>query len=287
MGYRITFEGHFSLDRKLRPEHKAYLQRFAEIKHLAMHEELLKDYPDPLGEAVGLPVGENGLYFTGMIDPNERGSDLLAYSFLDLDDLDALDILRTQRPSAFAIPSPACPWIPTRDGRGIEWDGVEKPHRYLEWLRFLLEHFLLPWGYELSGAVSYVGEQGEHGRILVTHEKVSTVVDGDSLKPRSQESPEIGEVIKIYWVTTGFVTDAARKALLDADCCVLDLHDDPPIVLVGFPYDSNYYKRHGHDDLGILSTEGIYLHSKNLSLQPTFRSLIDRFRGHFRTQKVG
>lgn len=33
MGYNTGFEGQFQLNKVLRPEHNAYLRRFAEIKH--------------------------------------------------------------------------------------------------------------------------------------------------------------------------------------------------------------------------------------------------------------
>lgn len=264
MGYNTEFKGHFSLHRFLRPEHKAYLQRFAEIRHLELDEEKLKRYLDPLREAVGLPIGKNGMYFTGLIDPDGTGDDLLlGYSFPD-DRMDTLSILPIQTEEIWA-PSTFCQWIPTEDGRGLQVGG-DKFYGYVKWLHFLQEHFLLPWGYELSGEVSYEGEQGEHGRIIVAHGEITTVVDGDSLLPRSKESSEIDEVRKIHWMTVGSLSDAARQALLDAGGVVVDVHDEPPIVLIGISYDCNYYKRFGYDDLAIYRMEGIELHSINLRL---------------------
>jgi hypothetical protein len=269
MGYNTTFRGSFLLNKILRPEHKAYLRRFSEMQHVALDEERLKNYPDPLREVVGLPIGKNGMYFTGLIDPDEGGNSLLLYS-LSFDKMEALDnmeaIMQSLLEHARGFPSARCQWVPTYNSWGIEWDQGDKFYGYVEWLRFLIEHFLLPWGYELSGTVSYEGEQGEHGRIIVTNNEVSVVIDGDSTKPRSEESPEVSTVIKVYWMTVGSLSAAVRKALLEADCFVLDLHDDPPVVLVGLPYDINYYKRHGYDDLALYTTEGIRLHSKKLRL---------------------
>lgn len=37
-----------------------------------------------------------------------------------------------------------CHWIPTQDGRYIEWDGGEKFYDSLEWMEYIIEHFLKP-----------------------------------------------------------------------------------------------------------------------------------------------
>ena len=67
MGYTTYFKGQFHLDKVLRPEHKAYLQRFSEMNHEALNEKQLLSLPDPLQIAVGLPLGKNGMYFVGII----------------------------------------------------------------------------------------------------------------------------------------------------------------------------------------------------------------------------
>src|SRR5690242_19936535 len=65
MGYCTWFTGHFKLDRQLAPHHLAYLQAFNEAQHVHWNVDLVKNDPDPLREAVGLPLGENGCYFIG------------------------------------------------------------------------------------------------------------------------------------------------------------------------------------------------------------------------------
>jgi hypothetical protein len=61
----MWFTGQLKLDRKLALHHLAYLQAFSETQHVHWDVDLLKDQPDPLREAVGLPLGENGCHFTG------------------------------------------------------------------------------------------------------------------------------------------------------------------------------------------------------------------------------
>lgn len=272
MGYTTTFRGRFTLNRCLKPEHKAYLRRFSEIRHEILREEMLKDYPDPLREIVGLPIGKDGMYFTGWIDPENEKEDALTEGLSDSlrpfikQGFERAFVQNYGRPDPKPMwpPSYYCQWVPDHSSRGIEWNQGEKFSGYIQWLRFLMDHFLLPWGYALAGEVSYEGEQGEHGRIIVKENEIHTVVDGDSTLSRPKDIAGIDEVKKIHWMTFGAVSEAARKALLDADCFVLDLSDNPPIVLVGLVYDCNYFKRHGHDDLRIWATEGIQLTSKNL-----------------------
>ena len=51
-----------------------------------------------------------------------------------------------------------CQWTPTEDGTAIVWDGGEKFSRYVSWLGYILNHFLIPWGYRLNGKVTWQGE---------------------------------------------------------------------------------------------------------------------------------
>ena len=65
MGYDTKFRGQFSITPGLRPHHLRYLQKFNEVRHVKREVEMLKTVPDPLREAVGLPIGEDGVFFVG------------------------------------------------------------------------------------------------------------------------------------------------------------------------------------------------------------------------------
>jgi hypothetical protein len=66
-----------------------------------------------------------------------------------------------------------CQWIPTEDGTAIEWDGCEKFYDYIEWLEYLIENFLKPWGYVLEGTCEWQGEdRQDRGRIVVNNNVV-------------------------------------------------------------------------------------------------------------------
>lgn len=76
------------------------------------------------------------------------------------------------------VPGSWCQWVPTEDGTGIEWDGTEKFYSYTEWLEYLVEHFLKPWGLVLSGSVVWHGEEsGDSGVIYAKDNRVKAVPD--------------------------------------------------------------------------------------------------------------
>ncbi len=71
-----------------------------------------------------------------------------------------------------------CQWMPTEDGTGIEWDGVEKFRHYSEWLDYLISHFLKPWGYVLNGSVQWASIfEPERGTLAVQNNSVIAIPD--------------------------------------------------------------------------------------------------------------
>jgi hypothetical protein len=61
-----------------------------------------------------------------------------------------------------------CQWVPSCGGKCLEWDGGEKFYRYVEWLRYIISGFLIPWGIVLSGGVEWQGEEScDRGKIVV------------------------------------------------------------------------------------------------------------------------
>lgn len=76
------------------------------------------------------------------------------------------------------FPSHYCQWVPNADGAGLQWDGGEKFYDYTEWLRYIVEQFLKPWGYILNGEVKWQGEQGSDFGMLVVRDNVVTAREG-------------------------------------------------------------------------------------------------------------
>ncbi len=158
MGYTTSFEGKFNLDKPLSPNHRGYLKKFNETRRMGRDSVKAAALPDPLRLAVGLPIGTQGAYFVG-------GT---GFAGQDRDDsiIDYNDSPKEQ-------PGLWCQWTPNEDGTAIEWDEGEKFYNYVEWLQYLIQHFLKPWGYTLNGQVEWPGEeQGDIGKIVVTDNEV-------------------------------------------------------------------------------------------------------------------
>lgn len=159
MGYTTDFSGSFSVHPALSAEHEAYLEAFAGTRRMRRDAAKTEQRPDPVREAAGLPVGDEGGYFVGAGGTSGQ-------------EWDAEDIVNSNDPPA-GQPGLWCQWAPDDGGQSIGWDGGEKFYSYVEWLEYLLEHFLTPWGYELNGVVEWQGEDSDdRGRILLERSQV-------------------------------------------------------------------------------------------------------------------
>jgi hypothetical protein len=173
MGYTTDFTGHFRLNRPLTEEQARYLHAFASTRRMKRDAGKVKSLADPVREAVGLPVGQEGCYFVG-------GSGFMGQ---ERDD----SIQDYNRPPG-GQPGLWCKWVPTEDRRGIEWSGAEKFYDYVRWLEYLIEHFLAPWGYMLNGHVTWAGEDPDDvGLIRVSENRVEAISGPVRLDPLTEE----------------------------------------------------------------------------------------------------
>lgn len=157
MGYTTDFEGEFTITPTLKPEHRVYLLAFSESRRMKRDESKTAKRPDPVREAVGLPVGKEGQYYVGEEGPmgqGDKGGDIIDYNREPL-----------------GQPGLWCKWEPNDEGTTIRWSGAEKFYDYVKWLQYLIDNFLGPWGYKLAGTVEYQGEDpGDFGRITVNED---------------------------------------------------------------------------------------------------------------------
>jgi hypothetical protein len=146
MGYHTEFEGRLRITPKLKPSHLKYLQKFNEIRHVVRDAKKLETVADPLREAVGLPVGDDGMFYVGGKSWFDRGEEkdesIINYN------------ARTPK-----LPGSYCQWRPSDDGGSISWDGMERFYHYVEWLQFLIDTFFKPWGYVIDGQIHWRGEE--------------------------------------------------------------------------------------------------------------------------------
>lgn len=153
MGYTTEFEGEFSLDKPLSPEHKQYLIDFSQTRRMCRDPSVARNYLDPVRAAAKLPIGKDAGFFVGSTEnwgQNHTG-----------------DVVNYNKPPR-GQPNLWCKWAPSEDGKSIQWDGAEKFYNYTAWLKYLIKYFLEPWGYKLNGCVRYSGEDvSDCGEIIV------------------------------------------------------------------------------------------------------------------------
>ena len=160
MGYTTEFQGQFNLDRPLSKAHRDYLEAFSSSRRMERDPKIALDFPDPLREAVNLPIGDDAGYFVS--GPGLSGQDR-----------DPSVVNYNGPPSG--QPGLWCQWVPNKDGTAIEWDGGEKFYYYTQWLSYIIKHFLQPWGYTLNGIVKWRGEEFDDlGNLEVKNNVVSS-----------------------------------------------------------------------------------------------------------------
>ena len=221
MGYTTEFTGKFKLNKPLMPTHAAYLRMFSETRRMARDEDVAAQLPDPFRHVVGLPIGKEGGYFVsgGGFAGQNRDASIVDYN---------------EPPDG--QPGLWCQWVPTEDGTAIEWNGTEKFYDYVEWITYLIEHFLGPWGYVLNGSVFWRGEDTtDVGTIEIHDNKVTTHVvgpvdgdeSGDEQVDGDDEQVENSRMARIVAAATRFID--TERLYNDAAASVHELgaaHDE-------------------------------------------------------------
>lgn len=164
VGYSTDFSGEFALNKTLSYEHDAYIKKFSSTRRMKRDAVIAATLNDPLRDAIKqFDVGIDGGYYIGLDE----------YSMGD-DDGSVLD--RNGPPEG--QPGLWCQWVPNEDGTAIEWDGGEKFYNYVEWIVYIVEHFLKPWGYSISGQVTWRGEDiDDRGTIYAKNNEIEAVDD--------------------------------------------------------------------------------------------------------------
>jgi hypothetical protein len=149
MGYTTNFDGSFAVTPPLLDRHRAWLKEFSRSRRCKWK---LDRIPSDANSSVGLGVGsDGGFYVDGGTNP--------AFA----------DVLDYNTPPD-GQPGLWCQWTPTEDGGAIVWDEGEKFYYYVEWLEYLINTFLEPWGYKVNGEVEWSGEDAyDLGKIVVTN----------------------------------------------------------------------------------------------------------------------
>ena len=155
MGYTTYFDGKLSIDPPLTKEQVNYINKFSDTRRMQRDPAKLANLPDPIREAVDLPLGVNGGYYVGS-----------TCDFLSGQDRD--EVIQYNSPPS-GQPGLWCQWVVSDDGSTLGWDGEEKFYEYGNWLRYLIEHFFSKWGRTLEGEISWQGEESDDRGVIYVH----------------------------------------------------------------------------------------------------------------------
>jgi hypothetical protein len=205
MGYHTDFSGSLQIDRPLTKEEIAYINRFAGSRRMARNKSVVEKFPDPLREAVGLPIGPQGAYFVGTEeqdaetikpgDPRYPSDEHMELRFpgrpkIEKDSWRQREmepVCAGQRHDASVLdynkaplhqPGLWCQWVVNETGTELLWDEGEKFYCYVEWLEYLISHFFEKWGVKLNGEISWQGDESDdRGTIFVKDNVVEALKD--------------------------------------------------------------------------------------------------------------
>lgn len=163
MGYTTEFEGAVKFNKPLTMAQGSFLRKFANTRRMKRDESKAAKMPDPIREAVGLPIGVEAGYFVG--GSGHCGQDRDA------------SVLDGNAPPQ-GQPGLWCKWGIDATGQYLGWNGAEKFYDYVEWLEYLIKHFLAPWGIIANGLIRWGGEErNDVGAIEVTNNVVRVIKD--------------------------------------------------------------------------------------------------------------
>lgn len=155
MGNHLEFVGGFGIYPSLAPAHRVYLERFYGTQRMQRHEFLTKLRPDPVRLAVALDVGDEGGYYVA----GDTSS----------------DVIDPGRPPR-GQPSSWCTWVPNDAGTRLDWGRGDHFYEYVEWLDYLIRHFMQAWHYRVEGKVAWRGSNDDEGVISVANDRISVHV---------------------------------------------------------------------------------------------------------------
>jgi len=144
MGYTTEFRGEFIFNKPLTKKQTDYIRLFTETRRMKRDTNALNGWFKGDKGLVGRTkdhYGIDGEFFVGGI------------GFMG-QDTDPSVIDSNEPPST--QPGLWCQWI--TDGKTLYWNGSEKFYNYIEWLKYMMENFFIPWGIVLDGKVYWRGE---------------------------------------------------------------------------------------------------------------------------------
>jgi hypothetical protein len=185
MGYTTDFKGSFTLDKPLTAHQKEYLNMFANTRRMTRDPVKIQAMRDAgkgntrcfqLMDALKLPIGHNGEFYCGTGMSGQDGG-----HFNSSTDNSVVEYNQAPGERSGGQPGLWCQWNPSEDGTEIAWDGSEKFYHYTEWLEYLIDVFLKPWGYKVNGMVEWVGEDSSDIGVIEVVDNVVETHEGKTI----------------------------------------------------------------------------------------------------------
>jgi hypothetical protein len=179
MGYSTDFNGTLKLSRQATPEERDYINLISYTRRMKRDvNKLMKLYQGKYGNPFAIDntpesiYGEFGEYFAMNDDDFGQGRDS---SIIDYNCAPGESHYGDPKSTKIGQPGLWCQWIIHEDGFELEWNGAEKFYNYIEWLKYLIDHFFEPWGIKLNGEIEWQGEDmSDRGKIGVIDNVVKT-----------------------------------------------------------------------------------------------------------------
>lgn len=191
MGYTTDFQGQLNFDRVLTNEEVNYIKKFNDTRRMKRDVSKLYDTYKGDGGNPFLPkdqtYGNEGEYFVGASGHGGQDGDdsIIDYnkppgSYVKKDGEEFFEYWKKHQEmnaSGKCQPGLWCQWTINEDGTCLEWDGGERFYNYVEWLKYLIQHFFDKWGVKLNGEITWEGEgSGDMGKIVVVDNVVTVKV---------------------------------------------------------------------------------------------------------------
>jgi len=197
MGYTTDFWGELTLSKPLSKKRLNYINTFSETRRMKRDVNKLMElyegkhgHPNPKEKTPQGIYGNDGEYFayddgyngqkedSSIIDYNAAPGQTGYVSTIDFNT--RWNENQKRMKEGKCQPGLWCQWVVTELDEGkqiLEWDGREKFYNYVEWLKYLINHFFEPWGVKLNGEINWSGEEtGDIGIIVVKDNVVKTKV---------------------------------------------------------------------------------------------------------------
>lgn len=197
MGYTTDFWGELTLSKPLSKKRFDYINRFSDTRRMKRDVNKLMElykgkygHPNPTDNTPEGIYGKEGEYFArddgnsgqehdeSIIDYNVAPGQKEYDSTSDFTSRWMENERRTKE--GLCQPGFWCQWVVREVDEKkqiLEWDGGEKFYNYVEWLKYLINHFFSKWGVKLNGEIQWSGEEtGDIGKIIVTDNVVKVQV---------------------------------------------------------------------------------------------------------------